>query len=565
VTEAPVLECRGVDVSYGSVQILFGLDLEVRRNEIVALLGTNGAGKSTLLRAVSQLVTPTAGVIMLDGQDVTRAGPAAVTRAGVVHVPGGKATFPTLTVAEHFAVGSWMCRGVDPADVEKRREEVLELFPRLRHHWRDLGGDLSGGEQQQLALALAFVATPTLLVIDELSLGLAPVVVEELLEVVRRVQAAGCAVLLVEQSVNVALTIAERAYFMEKGEVRFEGPTDELLDRPDVLRSVFFAGALQGRAGPVATDAFVDRRDARPSAVPAGSASARDNTGTDDPAPVLRVDGLVRRFGGVTAVDGVGFELRRGEVLGIIGPNGAGKTTVFDLISGLLPAHAGRVELDGEDISGWSSNRRAFAGVGRSFQDARIFGSLSVAENIAVGLDRHLQHRDHLAALVGLPTMREMEADVAYAVGDLCELFGLGRYRDRRAAELSTGTRRIVDLAMVVALQPSVVLLDEPSSGIAQAETEALAGVLRRLREETGCAVLLIEHDMPLVTSVSDEILALDLGRVVMQDAPAVVFRDPRVVRSYLGSDRAVINRSGRRPRRGGTRRVPLRASRSRE
>jgi branched-chain amino acid transport system ATP-binding protein len=410
---------------------------------------------------------------------------------------------------------------------------MLDLFPRLRHHWRDLGGDLSGGEQQQLALALAFVATPKLLVIDELSLGLAPVVVEQLLEVVRRVHAAGCAVLLVEQSVNVALTLAKRAYFMEKGQVRFEGPTEELLERPDMLRSVFFAGTSS------------------PTAISSGH----------DPTPILRVDGLTRHFGGVTAVDDVSFELRRGAVLGVIGPNGAGKTTVFDLISGLLVADGGCIELADEDITRWAPDRRARAGLGRSFQDARIFGSLTVAENIALGLDRHLPHRDHLAALAGLPAMWEMECDVAYAVGDLIELFGLGAYRDKRAAELSTGTRRIVDLAMVVAHGPSVVLLDEPSSGIAQGETEALADVLRRLRNETGCAVLLIEHDMPLVTSVSDEILALDLGRVVTRGTPEAVFNDPRVVSSYLGGDPSIINRSGPRARRKSTRRVPLRAS----
>jgi branched-chain amino acid transport system ATP-binding protein len=534
VTEEPILDCQAVEVAYGAVQILFGLDLQVWRNEIVALLGTNGAGKSTLLRAISQLVEPKAGTIKLEGQDITHAGPAAVTRAGVVHVPGGKATFPTLTVAEHFAVGSWMCRGAAEADIDVRREEVLDLFPRLRDHWRDLGGDLSGGEQQQLALGLAFVASPKLLVIDELSLGLAPVVVEQLLEIIRRVHAEGCAVLLVEQSVNVALTIAERAYFMEKGEVRFEGPTAELLERPDMLRSVFFTDTTPASAKPP----------------------------DDDPTPILRVDGLTRRFGGVTAVEGVSFELRRGEVLGVIGPNGAGKTTIFDLISGLLGADAGRVELGGEDVTRWAPDRRARAGLGRSFQDARIFGSLTVAENIALGLDRHLQHRDHLAALVGLPAMWEMECDVAYAVGDVIELFGLGAYRDRCAAELSTGTRRIVDLAMVVAHEPSVVLLDEPSSGIAQAETEALGEVLRRLRDETGCAVLLIEHDMPLVASVSDEILALDLGRVVTRGPADDVFKDPRVVSSYLGGDLSVINRSGRGSRCNGTRRAPLRASR---
>jgi branched-chain amino acid transport system ATP-binding protein len=540
VSTAPLLTCAELDVAYGAVQILFGVDLHVEHHEIVALLGTNGAGKSTLLRAISQLVTPSDGSIIFDGRDITRVGPGPVARAGIVHVSGGRATFPRLTVAEHFEAGTWLLRDVDQLELDRRREEVLDLFPALRRHWRTLGGVLSGGEQQQLALALAFIARPRLLVIDELSLGLAPIVVEQLLDSVRHVQAMGSAVLIVEQSVNVALTIAERAYFMEKGTVRFEGPTADLLERPDLVRSVFLSRAT------------------REAARPASGVAAADTPTT---APVLQTEGLSRRFGGVVAVDGVGFELRRAEILGLIGPNGAGKTTIFDLISGQLPAHEGSVVLHDQDVTAWAPDRRARAGMCRSFQDARVFRSLTVAENLAVSLDRHLPHRDHFAALLALPVMREMEQDVAYAVEDLIELFGLGAYRDRLASELSTGSRRILDIAMAMAHDPSVLLLDEPSSGVAQQETESLGEVIRRLREQTGCAVLLIEHDMALVASLADRILALELGRSIACDTPATVLSDPRVVASYLGTDDATINRGGKRKRTRPARRPAVTAS----
>jgi branched-chain amino acid transport system ATP-binding protein len=184
-------------------------------------------------------------------------------------------------------------------------------------------------------------------------------------------------------------------------------------------------------------------------------------------------------------------------------------------------------------------------GLGRSFQDARIFPSLTVAENIALGLERHIDVRDHVSALFATPAMRESEADVAYTVDDLIELMGLQAYRDKFVSELSTGSRRIVDLAMSIAHDPIVLLLDEPSSGIAQRETEALGPLLQRIRQETGCAMLVIEHDMPLITSVSDEILALELGGVVLQGTADVVMNDPRVVTSYLGGDLAAIERSG--------------------
>ena len=240
--ERSILVCKGVDVSYGPVQVLFNVDFEVQEGEIVALLGTNGAGKSTLLRAISGLVAPGGGAIFFDGEDVTGLEPEESFQYGLVQVPGGRGIFPGLTVKENFDVAVWAGRR-PKAEAQAAVEEVLEIFPSLRKRWDQKAAVLSGGEAQMLTLGQALIAKPKLLMIDELSLGLAPVIVEELLKIVRRINADGTAVILVEQSVNVALTVAERACFMEKGEIRYSGPTSELLDRPDILRSVFLTGA----------------------------------------------------------------------------------------------------------------------------------------------------------------------------------------------------------------------------------------------------------------------------------------------------------------------------------
>jgi ABC-type branched-subunit amino acid transport system ATPase component len=522
---APALMCRGIDVAYDKVQVLFGVDLDVQRNEIVALLGTNGAGKSTLLKAISGLVDPSAGEIWFEGQNITHADAVTTSKLGIIQVPGGKAVFPTLTVAEHFKCGTWLYQKEDQNEVQARIDLVLEQFPRVKERWTQMAGNLSGGEQQQLALGMAFVAKPRLLIIDELSLGLAPTIVEQLLDIVRQIHQTGCTIILVEQSVNVALTIANRAYFMEKGEVRFSGPTHDLLERGDILRSVFLEGA---------------------SSVKGNAAVAGAPAKNLDEAPVvLEVNGLTKRFGGITAVDDVTFQLRQGEILGLIGPNGAGKTTIFDIISGLLPIDGGRMSFQGVDITSLGPDKRAALGLGRSFQDARIFPTLTVAENIAIGLERHLNERDHLAALLNLPAVQQQEEDVAFTVEDLIELMSLGAFRDKFVGELSTGSRRIVDLAMAIAHDPTVLLLDEPSSGIAQRETEALGPLLKRIQHEAGCALLIIEHDMPLIRSISDQIIALDLGAVVTQGTPDEVLTNPHVVSSYLGGDLNVINRSG--------------------
>ena len=411
----PLLVCEGVQVAYDKVKVLFGVDLTLQQGEIVALLGTNGAGKSTLLKAISGLVDPAGGRITFEGRDITHADAVTAAKLGIVQVPGGKAVFPTLTVAEHFKAAAWLYAKEPPAEIAARTEEVLGMFPRLRERWDQMAGNLSGGEQQQLGLGMAFVAKPRLLVIDELSLGLAPTIVEQLLGIVRRIHATGCSIIIVEQSVNVALTLADR----------------------------------------------------------------------------------------------------------------------------------GKVTLRGADISGWGPDRRAAIGLGRSFQDARIFPSLTVAENVAIGLERHIDTRDHLAALLNLPAVQESERDVAYTVDDLIELMNLQAFRDKFVSELSTGSRRIVDLAMAIAHDPTVLILDEPSSGIAQRETEALGPLLLRIKEETGCSMLVIEHDMPLITSISDRMIALELGAVVTEGTPDEVISDPRVVESYLGGDVNVIHRSG--------------------
>jgi ABC-type branched-subunit amino acid transport system ATPase component len=533
---APLLVCRGVHVAYDKVRVLFGVDMEIRTDEIVALLGTNGAGKSTLLKAVSGLVQPIQGSIVFDGRDITHVDPVERARLGIVQVPGGRAVFPTLTVAEHFKAAAWLFAKEDAAEVHARTERVLELFPRLHDRWHQMAGNLSGGEQQQLGLGMAFVAKPRLLIIDELSLGLAPAIVEQLLGIVRAIHAEGCPVILVEQSVNVALTIAQRAYFMEKGEIRFEGGAAELLARGDLLRSVFLEGAFSnGTTAPAA-----------PLAGPMSGGGGADPLALQP--VVLATRDLTKRFGGIVAVDDVTLELRRGQTLGLIGPNGAGKTTVFDLISGVLPVDGGRIEMGGVDIGTWSASRRSVAGLGRSFQDARIFPSLTVSENIAMGLERHVVTRDHLAALLDLPAIRQSEREVATRVEELIELMNLQSYRDKFVSELSTGVRRIVDLTMAIAHNPTVLLLDEPSSGVAQRETEALGPLLKDMQRATQCSIVIIEHDMPLIRAVSDEIVALDLGRVVTRGSPSAVLSDARVVASYLGDDVGIIQRSGRVP-----------------
>jgi ABC-type branched-subunit amino acid transport system ATPase component/predicted MFS family arabinose efflux permease len=243
-----LLEIRNLDFHYGPVQILFDVDLDVPEGEIFALLGTNGAGKSTLLRAVTGLTPPTRGSIRFDGADTTHLGAEQLLTMGIAQMPGGKATFPGLTVVENLRVGAYTLRS-DPARIEREIDEVFEWFPRLAERREQTAGTLSGGEQQMLAIGKAFLTKPRLLCIDELSLGLQPSIVAQILGIVREMHARGTTIIIVEQSLNVALSLATTAVFMEKGTVRFTGPARDLLERPDLARSVFLDGATIAAPG----------------------------------------------------------------------------------------------------------------------------------------------------------------------------------------------------------------------------------------------------------------------------------------------------------------------------
>ncbi|WTW91958.1 ATP-binding protein [Streptomycetaceae bacterium NBC_01309] len=235
----PVLQVNNVDFAYGNVQVLFGVGFEVRRGECLALLGTNGAGKSTILKAICGLGTPSRGVVRLHGKTITYVSPEQRGRYGIRLLPGGKGTFPGMTVADNLEMAGFQLHDKGADFLSERRSYVLDVFPDLAARLGQRAGSMSGGQQQQLALAMVLMHDPEVLLIDELSLGLAPVVVQDLLAIIERLKADGMTMIIVEQSLNVALAIADRAVFLEKGQVRFTGDARELAERDDLARAVF--------------------------------------------------------------------------------------------------------------------------------------------------------------------------------------------------------------------------------------------------------------------------------------------------------------------------------------
>jgi len=270
--------------------------------------------------------------------------------------------------------------------------------------------------------------------------------------------------------------------------------------------------------------------------------STRVSGAVDERHPAhLRVEGLRVRYGGVQALDDVTFDAEPGEIVGLIGANGSGKTTTLDVISGLVRPQAGTVRLDGIDLGEHLPEERLRVGMVRSFQDCRLYPELTVLDVLLLSEDaRH--EVAVLSTTLRLPWARRAERRKLEAVEQVITAFGLERFRQHRTGELSTGTRRVVDLASIVLARPRLLLLDEPTAGIAQREAEAFVPLLRRLHEVTDTTIVLVEHDVPLVFELCSTVIVMELGQVVAVGAPDQVRADPRALAAYLGaSDEALL------------------------
>jgi ABC-type branched-subunit amino acid transport system ATPase component len=257
--------------------------------------------------------------------------------------------------------------------------------------------------------------------------------------------------------------------------------------------------------------------------------------------PILQVSGVSRSFGGIRAVNGVDMVVRPGEILGIIGPNGAGKTTLFEIIAGFTAPNTGTITFQGRDVTKLSPEARAKLGLVRSFQAARLYPTMTVLETVMVAMER-TDPTKVVSAVLGL---RGAEKRKEARAMTYLEVMGLSNLRYRPVGELSTGTRRMVEITCMLALDPKVLLLDEPAGGIAQSEGEALVQLLTAVRRDLGTTLVVVEHDLPLLFRLADRVVAMELGAVIAEGDPMTVRNHPDVVRSYLGADAVAVERSG--------------------
>lgn len=493
---------EGLHKRFGGLAAVDGVCFDLRPGEIVALIGPNGAGKTTIFNLMTNSILPDVGIVEVGGKDVRKMAPQEVVGAGMVRSWQHVRLFASMTALDNVLVGIpdqpserlWPVLVKPRATLRREREaraSALEYlaFVGLADAAETRVSDLAFGQQKAVAIARVLATGCQVLLLDEPTSGIDPRSVDEAIELVRKVAATGKSVCIVEHSLHVVEALADRVLFLEAGKVRAEGTVAEITCQPELAELYF------GQRHVCSTQPGVEKSAARPRPKPAREANGHS---------LLRVESLHAGYGKRDVLMGVDLRIEPGQIVTVVGHNGAGKTTLLKSVLGLVPRRTGVIQFFGQDIMGHSANANVRRGISLTQAETPVFRPLSVRENLR---------------LAGHATGAGRETDRAEFV---FELFPRLRERIAQKAEtLSGGEQRMLALGMALMSGPRLMLLDEPSLGLAPALVEQVFGVIRSLCENEGIAVLLVEQQVRAALEIADYVYFLRLGLVAHHETAA--------------------------------------------
>jgi branched-chain amino acid transport system ATP-binding protein len=512
----PVLEVRGLTRRFGGVTAVDALSMSVGAGETLGVIGPNGAGKTTLISLISGALPASAGSVHLLGTDITRLGPARRSRLGIGRTYQVPRPFGRMTVMENLLLAARHAGGrqrLHPAS-HRRCAQILERTG-LQSFERTPAGQLPLLRRKRLELARALAARPRLLLLDEIGAGLVKHEIAELTGLIRDLRGEVDAMLVVEHVMDIVTACCERTLVLDFGRVVTAGPTSTVLRDPTV--GAVYLGTASAHPGEAARPA--QPGDAQPAPGPvAGEAQPAPGLVRDAAArALLEVRDVHVAYGGVRALRGVSLELGPGEVVALLGANGAGKTTLARAVSGAVPVGSGAIRLGGRRIDGLPPERVAASGVTHCLEGRRIFGGLTVRENLMLAADG------------------ASRADMAARLDAAYQLFpALAARRNDPGTQLSGGQQQMLAIGRALMARPRLVILDEVSLGLAPLAVDRLYDALRAIRD-SGVAMLLVEQNLERGLSLADRAYVLADGRIALSGSPADIRRHPALRSLYVG------------------------------
>jgi branched-chain amino acid transport system ATP-binding protein len=504
----PLLSVEHLGRRFGGIRAVDDLSFEVPAGSVSGVVGPNGAGKSTLIGLIGGALRAGTGVIRLEGRDITDRSAAARARLGIGRTYQIPRPFLEMTVDENLEVAQLGSRrGRGAAVDEDVRTQILERCGLTAERDR-AARDLTLLRRKRLEVARALALQPRLLLLDEVGAGLTGAEILELIALIRNVNAEGVTILLVEHVLEIVRQTCARLLVLDFGRKLAEGTPGEVLSSEQVAE-VYLGTARPSQAGPAVSMAVAPSSELEAVLGVQPAASGR---------PLLRVHALGARYGQIQALRGVSLEVSAGEAIAVLGPNGAGKTSLASAIAGLLPAHAGRIEIDGVDVTGAAPECIAALGIAQCLEGRRIFASLSVEENLllaARGATAAQSARRLAAIYVLFPALAERRAASGVA--------------------MSGGQQQMLAIGRALMARPRLIVFDEISLGLAPLVLDQLYAALRTLKAQ-GLAMLIVEQDVQRALELADRVYVLEHGEVALAGTPAAIRSDSRLRHLYVGS-----------------------------